>query len=474
MAEPSVTGFESIAEIGARLRSGAVTARQLAEALLERIDRFNPGLNAYLTVTADLARAGAAQADADFAAGRDRGPLQGVPVAVKDLIDAAGARTTYGSALYRDHRPERDAQVVARLRAAGAVILGKTNLDELAYGVASLNPFFGPVRNPWAPERDAGGSSGGSAAAAAAGLAYAAIGTDTGCSIRQPAHCCGIVGLKPTYGLVGTSGVMPLAWSQDHVGPMTRSVADAALVLDVIAGPDPDDLFAAPPEAPAAGPYALAEAGAGPGLRLGIPRRHFFEGAAEVLEVIEAALQRLSAQGAELVPLDAPEAATAYAAAQFGAVEASAVHRAALTANPFGFSPEARAKLAWGLGAPAVEYAEAQRFRRRFTRDMAALMEAGDGAGPVDALAAPTATAAAALITARPEDYERHALKNCSVFNFTGQPALSLPCGRTASGLPVGLMLVGRRFRDGALLRTAAWAEAALGDPEAPLHPPGF
>ena len=213
------THFQTIGEVAAKLRSGAVTSISLTELMLTRIEQHNPALNAFITVTAEQARDAARQADAELAAGRYRGPLHGIPIAFKDLIDTAGIRTTYGSKLFEDHVPAKDATVVRLLRKAGAVSLGKTGLHELAYGTTSINPFYGAIGNPWAPDHDPGGSSGGSASAVAAGLAFAALGTDTGCSIRQPAHCCGIVGFKPSFGAVSKAGVYPLAWTMDHIGP---------------------------------------------------------------------------------------------------------------------------------------------------------------------------------------------------------------------------------------------------------------
>ena len=230
-------GFEyaTLSQAAAAIRAGDTSAVELTRLSLERIERLDGTLNAYVTVTADEAMRQAERADRELAAGADRGPLHGIPVAIKDLIDTRGVRTTYGSRYYADHVPDRDAPVIERLRAAGAVSLGKTGLHELAFGTTSVNPFFGAIANPWRVDYHPGGSSGGSGAAVAAGMAFAALGTDTGCSIRLPAQCCGIVGHKPTYGLVSKDGVLPLVPSMDHVGPMARTVRDAALMLDAIA-----------------------------------------------------------------------------------------------------------------------------------------------------------------------------------------------------------------------------------------------
>ena len=236
-------GFEytTILQAAAAIRAGETSSLELTRSSLARIERLDGLLNAFITVTADAALEQAAQADRELAAGRDRGVLHGVPVVIKDLIDTRGVLTTYGSRYYADHVPDEDAAVITRLREAGAVSLGKTGLHELAFGSTSVNPFFGAIGNPWRPDYHPGGSSGGSAVAVAAGMAFAALGTDTGCSIRQPAQCCGIVGHKPTYGLVSKAGVMELVPSMDHVGPMTRSVRDAALMLKAIAARDEND-----------------------------------------------------------------------------------------------------------------------------------------------------------------------------------------------------------------------------------------
>ena len=270
--------YATLSQAAAAIRSGRISAVKLTELSLSRIEDLDDRLNAFVTVTADLALAQAARADRELADGTDRGPLHGIPVAIKDLIDTAGVRTTYGSRYYAEHIPDADAAAVTGLWAAGAVCVGKTGLHELAFGTTSVNPFFGAIANPWRPDFHPGGSSGGSAVAVAAGMAYAALGTDTGCSIRQPAQCCGIVGHKPTYGLVSTAGVMRLVPSMDHVGPMTRSVRDAGLVLQAIAGADegnptrgsqpvhPVDDFVAGIGAPVAGRI------------VGVPRDYFFCG----------------------------------------------------------------------------------------------------------------------------------------------------------------------------------------------------
>lgn len=444
--------FDTFTNVGRKLRSGETTAVALTELILERIDAHNEQLNAYVTVTTDLARQQALQADEELGRGQDRGPLHGIPVAVKDLFATKGIRTTCGSKLFENWIPDHDATVVSRLRDAGAVLLGKTGMHELAYGHSSINPFFGAIANPWAVDHDPGGSSGGSASAVAAGLAYAALGTDTGCSIRQPAHCCGIVGHKPTFGLVSKAGAFPLVWSMDHVGPLTRSVEDAAIVLNAIAGFDPHDPYSV--RAPVSQGYEPKKM-ALEGVRVGIIRRFFFEGYDDVIDVVDSALQTLIDQGVVLVDLDVPDIEDAFSAAAKTFVEASVVHQDAIGKRPNEFSEEVRAKIAGGLAVPATKYAEAQHFRRGFMARMDGLMTA------CDVLAAPTATISAAPIANRPTDYGRNAWKNTGIFNFTGQPSISVPCGFTAHGLPVGLMITGRHFEDRKVLQVARAYERA-------------
>ena len=241
MSFTEMAAWETIIELAPRLRRKEVSPVELTRACRDRIEKLNPILNAFITVTADSALAEARIAEDEIWRGEWRGPLHGIPIALKDLIDTAGTRTTAGSQLFENRVPSEDAEIVRRLKQAGAVILGKNNLHEFAYGGSSLVSFFGDVHNPWNRAHIAGGSSGGSAAAVAAGLCYAAIGTDTAGSIREPAALCGCVGIKPTYGRVSARGVIPLSWSLDHVGPLTRAVGDAAVVLQAIAGYDPLD-----------------------------------------------------------------------------------------------------------------------------------------------------------------------------------------------------------------------------------------
>ncbi len=399
--------------------------------MLDRIGQHNGSLNAFITVTAERALKQAKIADAELRKGKDRGPLHGIPIAVKDLFATKGIRTTCGSGLFENWIPDYDAAAVTRMLEAGAVLLGKTGLHELAYGNTSINPFFGPVRNPWATDHDPGGSSGGSAAAVSAGLAYAALGTETGCSVRQPAHCCGIVGHKPSYGLIDISGVQPLVPTMDHVGPLTRSVEDAALMLEVLSGQDNYKCTGVTID----------------DWRIGVVRNFFFEGYKDVIDVVEAALETLAGLGATLIELDLPNVEQASKEARVTFAEAVAVHADNLRKNPQGFSEELRGRLAESENISEARYAQAQKFRRQFTEDAEALMS------DCDVLVAPTATISAAPINQRPEDYRRHGWKNTGISDFTGQPSVSSPCGFTDEGLPVGVMITGRLHDDRKVLQ---------------------
>lgn len=454
--------FATVPEVAGHLRAGAVTALALTQRMLERIEKLQGVLKAFVTVTPEAALEQAHTADAELQAGRDRGPLHGVPVAVKDLFDTRGIRTTAGSKHFENRVPERDARAVMLLREAGAVILGKTGLHELAWGTTSINPHFGAVANPWNPAHHPGGSSGGSAAAVAAGLAYVALGTDTGASVRQPAHCCGIVGHKPTFGLVSKAGVVPLAWSLDHVGPLTRAVRDAALALNALAGPDADDPYAV--DRPSEDFTRLLGA-AVRGSVIGVPRPYFFEGGdSEVVAIVETALETFDGLGARRADLAVPEVEEALVAARTVFVEAFAAHGEIVRAHPADFSEHIRSNMESMAGRSATEYAEALRFRLAFRKRLLAAMEG------CSVLAVPTSTVAAERIDAQPADRTRERWKNTGIFNLTGFPAVSVPCGFTRAGLPVGLMIVGRPFEDAEVLRHAEAFERAT--PWHTRHPP--
>ena len=445
--------YMTIVDIAPKLRGRQITSVALTEMLLERITSHNDKLNAFITMTDDLALRQAKKADDEIEEGAYRGPLHGVPIAFKDLFATKGIRTTAGSKYYEDWIPGEDARVVTLLRNAGAVCLGKTGLNELAYGSTSNNPYYGSVANPWKLDHHPGGSSGGSAAAVAAGLAFAAIGTDTGCSVRQPAQCCGIVGHKPTFGLVSKAGVVPLVRTMDHVGPLARSVRDAALVLQAMAGPDKTDPYSARRNGE---DYIAAINMPVVDLKLGVPRKYFFEGGdTEIIQLVDSAVQIFRDLGADVVETDMPDAEAAYGAIKATFAETAAVHDQAVSDMPERFSDSLRSLIESDAKRPVADYVSAQHMRQQFRRDVDDLM------ADFDALVIPTSTVAAAPIAEQPENHPRERWKNCAIFNFTGQPAISIPCGFTQAGLPAGLMIVGRLFEDATVLKLAHAYEQA-------------
>ncbi len=463
--------YLSIEALGERLRRRELSPVEITRLYLDRIAALDPTLHAFITVTGAQALADAATAEREIAADQYRGPLHGVPLAIKDLFYTAGVRTTAGSRILADFVPTEDATVVARLRAAGALSVGKTNMEEFAYGATSLNPHYGECRNPWDPERIAGGSSGGSAAAVAAALCAGALGSDSGGSIRQPAALCGLVGLKPTYGRVSKHGVVPLSWSQDHVGPMTRTVRDAALLLQALAGHDPRD----PASSAAPVPAYLdgIEAGVA-GLRLGLPRDFFFERVDPATEAaVRGAAATLAGLGGRLDDVPLPQAAAAFAAgAAILFAEATSYHERWLRTRPGDYDPAVRARLEVGSALLATDYLKAQRARRLLVEQTVRLF---DG---VDVLLTPTAAVPAPrrdehLIRwpdGTEEDVRGATLRFTRVFNLLGFPAVSVPCGMTTSGLPLGLQIVGRPFAEATVLRVARALE--LAQPWAGRRPP--
>ena len=447
--------LETIAELAPRLRRKEVSPVELTRACLDRIEKLNPMLNAFITVTAESALAEARAAEIEISRGEWRGPLHGIPMAIKDLIDMAGTRTTAASAVFEHRVPAVDAEVVRRLRLAGAVILGKNNLHEFAYGGSSLVSFFGDVRNPWNTAHIAGGSSGGSAAAIAAGLCYAAIGTDTAGSIREPAALCGCVGIKPTYGRVSTRGVIPLSWSLDHVGPLAATVGDAAVVLQAIAGYDPLDVCSA--DVPVSDYVSGLRDGAKT-LRVGIPRAHFYDDLDdEVRAAVERALVVIGTLVAEVrdLQIEVPSDRTVQAA------EAFAYHADYVARTPELYQPETLRRIRSGANISAAEYILRRREldqERQRARDIFA---------DVDLLVTPTMPIPAPAIADLKKDpaalrpAELALLRNTRPFNVWGLPAVSVPCGFTRGGLPIGLQIAGPHWREDLVLRLAHGYEQA-------------
>lgn len=458
----------TIREAAESLRRRRISAVELTTASLSRIERFNPTLRAFITVTVERALQRARQADAELAAGKDRGPLHGIPVAVKDLFYTRGVLTTGGSPIYRDFVPDEDAFAVARLEAAGAVMLGKLNLHELAYGITSANPHFGAVTNPWNAKHSPGGSSGGSGAAVAAGLVYAALGTDTGGSIRIPASFCGTVGLKPTYGRVSRRGVLPLSWSLDHVGPLTSSVRDAGLVLNAIAGHDPAD--ASSSRRPVVD-FVPDEDCTVRGLRIGFPRNFFFERPdADVELCVRGAIARLESLGAEVKPVAVPDVAAINAIARMILLcEASAVYEPHLK-NRGQFGPDVLALLDQGRLLPATDYIHAQRLRKQMQREFAQVWSAVDClVAPATPNTAPRIGDATVKLGGIEEDVRLATTRLVRSLNLLGLPALSIPCGLSGGGLPVGMQIIGPPFEEALILRVgAAMEDGGVGIPPSP------
>ncbi len=450
------------AETGRRLAARDVSALEVVDAVLARLERLEGRLNAFITVTAEAARAAARQADAEIVRGEGRGPLHGVPVSVKDLFFTAGVRTTGGSKLMADWVPDHDAALVERLHAAGAVIIGKTNLDEFGHGGTSTVSHFGPVHNPWALDRIAGGSSGGSAAAVAAGIGPLSYGTETGSSVRRPAAYCGIVGFKPTFGIISRHGSFRGAWSMDHAGAFARSVEDVALALDAVAGYDPRDpaSVAQPPAA-----YAARLAPRVRGLRLGVLRRFADDASVQpaVRGAFEAALAVYRDLGAEAVDFDVPEISyTAMTSMLTSAAESAANNRAWLATRAADYQPEVRRRLASGLGLTAAEYFMVQRARLRIARAVEQAFQR------VDLLVAPTTARVAPPIADGPRgngDITYRVSYNASnllrLASVLGLPAASVPSGTSPEGLPTAIQLFGAWYDDQTVLDAAAAFEQA-------------
>jgi len=442
----------TIAEVAPRLAKGELTSEKLTEDCLSQIEALNPKLNAFITVTADEALKAARAADKDIAGGRYRGPLHGIPVSLKDLVDLKGVRTSAGSLVRKDHVAADDAVVTARLREAGAVFVGKTNLHEFAFGTTTEDSGFGLARNPVDATRSPGGSSGGSAIAIATGMSLGTVGTDTGGSIRIPAAACGIVGLKPGWGEISASGVVPLSRQLDHVGPLAACVADAWIQYNAML--------------PAAQQASQApERSALKGLRLGVPTGYLFDRLdADVERVVGAAIDRLRSAGATVTEVAIPHA-TDMAAIYLHLVlgDAAEYHARTLLSRPQDYTPNVRLRLEMARYVLAEDYIRALRGKAVIAHEVEHALDGIDALVlPALAIPAPPIGAATMPVKGGPEAVRTLMLRCTQPFNLSGHPAISLPCGVTHAGLPVGLQLAGHKGRTTALIQAALAVEHAI------------
>jgi len=443
-----------VTESAALIRSKEISPVELVTAFLEQIDTLEGRYNTFITLTADLALREARQAEIDQMCGETRaghtlGLIHGVPLALKDLFETKDIRTTAGSKIFQNWVPKKDAAVVQRLRQEGGIILGKTNMHEIALGLTSVNPHFGAVHNPWATERIAGGSSGGSAAAVAARMAPAAMGTDTGGSIRVPATLCGITGLKPTFGRVSLRGVLPLSWNLDHVGPLAARVEDLALLLKIVAGFDPLDAYSVdiPVE-----DYPAHLAGDVAGWRIALAEDAYFSKTdSEVKQIVATAAEEFTRLDAHVEQVAFPFAfEAAQANGKMVIADAAALYAEELANRPEDFGEDVRRRLENGASLPLLDYIQARRTQKMLRREFQRFFE------KFDLLLMPTTPIAAPSIEG-PDAIKLAGLltRYTAPFNLTGLPALSLPCGFTMQGLPVGLQIIGPQWGETRLLRAA-------------------
>jgi aspartyl-tRNA(Asn)/glutamyl-tRNA(Gln) amidotransferase subunit A len=450
----------NLTDLSWRIAARELSSLEVVNAVLERLERLEGRLNAFITVRNEEARADAAQADKEIAAGHHRGPLHGVPVSIKDLFEMAGVLTTGGSKILAEWIPETDSALVERLRAAGAIIIGKTNLDEFGHGGTSTHSHFGPVHNPWNTERIAGGSSGGSAAAVAAGIGTLSYGTETGSSVRRPASYCGIVGFKPTFGVISRHGSFRGAWSQDHVGLFARSVRDIVLGLDPVAGHDPRDPASVNQESPQ---YASRLNSNITGLKVGV-LRNFLDGVQPAVnQAFAAALETFVQAGCAIVDLDVPELRyAAMTSMMTSSAESAGVNRRWFREHYRDFVPQVGRGIAAGMTITASEYLTVQRARHRIREALKAAYE------KVHIIASPTTTRVAPLLSEGAKgngDDTRHASFNHSNLlrfpSMLGLPGCSLPCGVGPEDMPIGMQLIGTWFSDQTVLNSALAFQSA-------------
>jgi aspartyl-tRNA(Asn)/glutamyl-tRNA(Gln) amidotransferase subunit A len=449
-----ITGF-TLSQARAALERGEIRPEELDLAYRKQIERLNPRINAFITVIPPGERQDA----------RRERPLYGLPLAVKDLYETAGVRTTGGTRFFSENVPEQDGEAIRRLKQAGASLLGKTNTHEIALGVTNINGTFGNCLNPWDTRRITGGSSGGSAAAVTSGMAPAALGTDTGGSIRIPASLCGVVGLKPTYGRVSLRGVMPLSWNLDHAGPLTRSVEDAALLLGTLAGFDPEDPGSA--NRPVDDYLTHLKDGIR-GWKVALAIGEYIEAAdQEVLQAVREAAQILEDRGAEVEEVEVPWLGEAAAAnGRMTQADAAAVHRERLKEHPDWFGADVRERLQMGAAYTSTEYSLTRRAQASARRQAERLFH------QYDVLVLPSTPIAAPLIEGTEAiEQARRLTRFTAPFNFTGLPAISVPCSLSSDGMPVGLQMAAGHWFEAKLLRAAYAYEQARGEfPSPDLH----
>jgi aspartyl-tRNA(Asn)/glutamyl-tRNA(Gln) amidotransferase subunit A len=457
----SELAYLTIEGVARLLRRKQISSAELVEAALQRIERLNPSLNAFITVVADAARRQALAADRELrrkCGSRAHGPLHGIPISLKDNYCTSGIRTTAGSRILANFIPQEDAEAAVRLARAGAILLGKTNMHEFAYGITNENPHYGATRNPWNRECMTGGSSGGSAAALAAGIGLGATGTDTGGSIRIPAALCGVVGLKPTFGLVSVAGIIPLAETFDHAGPLARTVVDACILLETMAGEYPRG--AVPPN------FRKLRTNRPRKFQLGWPKEYFFERVdAEVKQAVEAAGKCLESLGGRIVAISLPRLSESVeTSTNIALAEATHYHQAMeyFPARAKEYGDEVSKRLELGTKVRAVDYLCALDVKRGITSDFDAAFE------HLDAIVAPTLPVPAPRLGTREMEVagEKETVRSAFVrlnrpANFTGHPAISVPCGFTRAGLPISLQLIGPFWNEARLLAIALAYEEA-------------
>jgi aspartyl-tRNA(Asn)/glutamyl-tRNA(Gln) amidotransferase subunit A len=443
------------------VQSKEISPVEIIEAHLTRIDATEPMLNSFITLLADQARKSARQAEKDIQAGRYKGPLHGIPVALKDLYNTGGVRTTSGSKIFDTFIPTEDCTVAAKFHQAGAILLGKLNMHQFAYGPTGENPDYGHMHNPWNPDMVTGGSSGGSGSAAAAGQCTITTGSDTGGSIRIPAALCGIVGLKPTYGLVSRYGLSSLSWSLDHPGPMTRTVEDTAITMNVIAGHDPKDVASAKVDIP---DYTSALTGDVKGLRIGIVKEYFEAPLdPQVRKAVMDAISLLESMGAEIKEVSYPMFNQSQAISSTVLMaEATAYHRDLLEKDGHQLYDPVRQRLEAGLFISAAEYLRAQQARSIFDQQGRRLLDEVDLlAGPTEPVTAPEIMASKVMAGEQEVGVVGALTQYTRPYNINGFPAISVPCGFSDDGMPIGLQLAGRPFDELTVLRAAHAYEQA-------------